>query len=300
MKKAEKTRWKKRRPPLTARRVRSAGSWIVVYGLMLLLVCFTALPLIYLVCTAFKPLSELYVFPPQFFVRSPTLKNFSDLLLSLSSSAVPYTRYIFNSVVVTVVTVVLTILVSSLAAYGMVKHRPPGSKLWFEIVVAALMVSPFVTQIPRYLIVNKLGLVNSYAALILPALASAYYFFLVKQFMEQIPNELVEAARIDGSGEMYIFWRIIMPMLTPAWVTMMIFCFVATWNDYFSPLIYLNDQAMKTLPLALNTVSGGGSGIGRAGAVAAATLLMTLPTVILFSLSQRKVMQTMIHSGIKG
>lgn len=267
---------------------------------MLLLVCFTALPLIYLVCTAFKPLSELYVFPPQFFVRSPTLKNFSDLLLSLSSSAVPYTRYIFNSVVVTVVTVVLTILVSSLAAYGMVKHRPPGSKLWFEIVVAALMVSPFVTQIPRYLIVNKLGLVNSYAALILPALASAYYFFLVKQFMEQIPNELVEAARIDGSGEMYIFWRIIMPMLTPAWVTMMIFCFVATWNDYFSPLIYLNDQAMKTLPLALNTVSGGGSGIGRAGAVAAATLLMTLPTVILFSLSQRKVMQTMIHSGIKG
>ena len=298
--KAEKTRWKKRRPPLTARRVRSAGSWIVVYGLMLLLVCFTALPLIYLVCTAFKPLSELYVFPPQFFVRSPTLKNFSDLLLSLSSSAVPYTRYIFNSVVVTAVTVVLTILVSSLAAYGMVKHRPPGSKLWFEIVVAALMVSPFVTQIPRYLIVNKLGLVNSYAALILPALASAYYFFLVKQFMEQIPNELVEAARIDGSGEMYIFWRIIMPMLTPAWVTMMIFCFVATWNDYFSPLIYLNDQAMKTLPLALNTVSGGGFGIGRAGAVAAATLLMTLPTVILFSLSQRKVMQTMIHSGIKG
>lgn len=291
---------KKRKRPLTAQRVQTSGSWILVYSLMLLLVCFTALPLIYLVCTAFKPLSELYVFPPQFFVRNPTTKNFSDLLLSLSSSAVPYTRYLFNSVFIALITVVLTIIISSMAAYGFVKHSLPGNKLWFGIVVAALMVSPYVTQIPRYLIVNELKLINSYAALIVPVLASAYYFFLVKQFMEQIPNELVEAARIDGSGEMHIFWRIIMPMLTPAWVTMMIFCFVGTWNDFFSPLIYLNDQAMKTLPLALNTISGGGASIGRAGAVSAATLLMTLPTIILFTLSQRKVMQMMVHSGIKG
>lgn len=291
---------KRNRRPMTARRARSTGAWVLVYTVMILLVCFTALPLIYLVCTAFKPLSELYVFPPQFFVRNPTMKNFADLLLSLSSSAVPFTRYVFNSVFITVITVALTIVISSLAAYGMVKHNPPGSKLWFQVVIAAMMVSPFVTQIPRYLIVNGLGLINTYSALIIPALASAYYFFLVKQFMDQIPNELVEAARIDGSGEMHTFWRIIMPMLTPAWVTMMIFCFVASWNDYFSPLIYLNDQAMKTLPLALNTISGGGSGIGRAGAVAAATLLMTMPTVILFTVSQRKVMQTMIHSGIKG
>ena len=298
--KTEKVKIKKQKRPMTAERARSTGAWVLVYTLMILLVCFTALPLIYLVCTAFKPLSELYVFPPQFFVRNPTMKNFSDLLLSLSSSAVPFTRYVFNSVFITVVTVALTIVVSSMAAYGLVKHNPPGSKLWFSIVVAALMVSPYVTQIPRYLIVNELHLINTYAALIVPVLASAYYFFLVKQFMEQIPNELVEAARIDGSGEMNTFWRIIMPMLTPAWVTMMIFCFVGTWNDYFSPLIYLNDQAMKTLPLALNTISGGGASIGRAGAVSAATLLMTLPTIILFTISQRKVMQTMIHSGIKG
>jgi len=291
---------KKNKRPMTAARAKTTGSWVFVYTIMILLVCFTALPLIYLVSTAFKPMSELFVFPPQFFVRNPTLKNFTDLLLSLSSSAVPFTRYVFNSVFITVITVVLTIIVSSLAAYGLVKHNPPGSKTWFQVIVAALMVSPFVTQIPRYLIVNELHLINSYAALIIPALASAYYFFLVKQFMEQIPNELVEAARIDGSGEMYIFWKIIMPMLTPAWVTMMIFCFVASWNDYFSPLIYLNDQAMKTLPLALNTISGGGASIGRAGAMSAATLLMTMPTIILFTISQRKVMQTMIHSGIKG
>lgn len=282
---------------MTAERLKKNSSWTAVYIAMIAMVCFTALPLVYLVSTAFKPLSELYVFPPQFFVRNPTLKNFSDLMLALSSSAVPYTRYMYNSILITAITVVLTVIITSLAAYGLVKHAPPGSKTWFNIIVAALMVSPQVTQIPKYLVINELGLVNSYAAIIIPALASAYYFFLVKQFVEQLPNELIEAARIDGGGEMYIFWRIIMPMLKPAWVTMLIFCFVGTWNDYFSPLVYLNDQAMKTLPLALQTI---GTGIGRAGAVSAATLLMTMPTIILFTISQRNVMQTMIHSGIKG
>lgn len=290
----------KRKRPLSATRIRSKGAWAAVYIVMLFVVCFTMLPLVYLVCTAFKPLSELFVFPPQFFVRNPTLKNFSDLLLSMSSSAVPFTRYVFNSALVTVITVIGTIFVSTLGAYGMVKHNPPGSKLWFQVILAALMISPYVTQIPRYLIINRLGLINSYAALIIPSLATAYNFFLVKQFVEQIPNALIEAARIDGCGEMRIYWQVIMPLLIPAWSTLMVFSFVSSWNDYFSPLIYLSDQAMKTLPLALNTISGGSATIGRAGAVAAATLLMTLPTIILFMLSQKKVMQTMVHSGIKG
>lgn len=284
----------------TVRRARSTGAWVFVYFIMILVVCFTMLPLVYLVSTAFKPLSELFVFPPQFFVKNPTLKNFSDLLLSMSSSAVPFTRYVFNSVLVTVATVAGTIFVSTLGAYGMVKHNPPGSKIWFQIILSALMISPYVTQIPRYLIINSLGLVNSYAALIIPSIATAYNFFLVKQFVEQLPNELIEAARIDGCGETRIYGQIIMPLLTPAWSTLMVFSFVNSWNDYFSPLIYLNDQAMKTLPLALNTISGGSASIGRAGAVAAATLLMTLPTVVLFMFSQKKVMETMVHSGIKG
>jgi ABC-type glycerol-3-phosphate transport system permease component len=290
----------KRKRPLSAARLRSKGAWAAVYALMILVVSFTMLPLVYLVSTAFKPLSELFIFPPQFFVRNPTLKNFSDLLLSMSSSAVPFSRYVFNSALVTIGTVTGTIVVSTLGAYGMVKHNPPGSKLWFQIILAALMISPFVTQIPRYLIINSVGLINSYWALIIPSIATAYNFFLVKQFVEQIPNTLIEAARIDGCGEMRIYWQIIMPLLTPAWSTLMVFSFVSSWNDYFSPLIYLNDQALKTLPLALNTISGGSATIGRAGAVAAATLLMTLPTVILFMISQKKVMQTMVHSGIKG
>ncbi|MBR2338319.1 MAG: carbohydrate ABC transporter permease [Clostridia bacterium] len=266
---------------------------------MILLVAFTALPLVYLVSTAFKPLHELYVFPPKFLVQQPTLRNFSNLLLSLSSSAVPFTRYLFNSVVITILTVGGTIFVSTLGAYGLVKHNPPGAKRLFDIVIAALMFSPYVTQIPRYLVINAMGLINSYAALILPSIAVAYNFFLIKQFVEQFPNDLLEAARIDGAGEMKIYWSIVMPSLKPAWATLLVMTFVSTWNDYFSPLIYLNSQALKTLPLALNTISGGGSSIGRAGAVAAATMLMTIPTVIVFTLMQRKVMETMMHSGIK-
>lgn len=291
------TRYKKR---VSLRRFQSGGIWMTVYLLMLALVAFTSLPLVYLISTAFKPLNELFVFPPQFFVREPTLKNFSDLMLSLSSSVVPFTRYVFNSLIVTVLTVGGTIFASTLGAYSLVKHHPPGTKRLFDIIIATLMFSPHVTQIPRYLIINYMGLVNHYSALILPSIAVAYNFFLIKQFVEQFPNDLLEAARIDGAGEMRTYWSIVMPVLAPAWSTLIVFTFVSTWNDYFSPLIYINKQAIKTLPLALNTISGGGASIGRAGAVAAATLLMTIPTVIVFTLMQRKVMQTMVHSGIKG
>ena len=272
----------------------------MIYILVTILAVFCMLPLVYLISTAFKPLNELYHFPPKFLVENPTLKNFSDLFLSLSSAAVPFSRYIFNSIIVTVATVLGTVIICSLGAFSMVKYQPPGSKLLFTVILAALMFSPYVTQIPRYLVVNSLGLVNSYWALILPNLAVAYNFFLVKQFVEQFPNELLEAARIDGCGEIRLFFRIVMPFLAPAWATLVVYSFVASWNDYFSALIYLNDSASITLPLALNTISGGSSSIGRAGAVAAATTIMALPTVILFVLMQRKVMETMVHSGIKG
>ena len=271
---------------------------VLKYVTLTALLTFMMLPLVYLISTAFKPLNELFIFPPQFFVRNPTLNNFRDLFTSLASSTVPYTRYLFNSLFITVIIVFCTVFVSTLGAYGMVKHHPPGSKPFFQLVLAALMFSPYVTQIPRYLIVNSMGLVDTYWALILPSIATAYNFFLIKQFVEQLPNELIEASRIDGASEFGIYWRIIMPMLTPAWSTLIVFSFIGSWNDYFSPLIYIHKSAMQTLPLALHTVSGGS--IGRAGATAASAMLMTMPTVIVFLFTQNKVMQTMAHSGIKG
>lgn len=284
------------------------GQWIhitfarvLLYAVMLLLVCFTVLPLVYLVNTAFKPLDELFVYPPTFFVKHPTTKNFTDLIVSLGSSTVPFTRYLFNSIIITTIIVMGTVMVSSLGAYSLVKFKPPGGQALFNLILVALMFSPHVTKIPSYMVVNKLHLINTYWALILPGVAVAYNIFLIKQFMEQYPDELLEAARIDGAGEFRIFLQMVMPALKPATATLVVFSFVNNWNDYFSPLIYVTSQAMKTLPLALQTISGGAGTMatGRAGAVAAATFVMTLPTVIIFVIMQGKVMETMVYSGIK-
>ena len=277
-------------------------SRVLLYLVMILLVCFTVLPLVYVVVTAFKPLDELFVYPPRFYVKNPTTKNFSDLVVSLGSSTVPFTRYAFNSIVITLAIVLATVIVSSIAAYSLVKFKPVGGKFIFDLILIALMFSAHVTKIPSYMIVNGLGLINTYWALILPHIAVAYNCFLMRQFIQQYPDELIEAARIDGAGELRIFIQMVMPALAPAWSTLVVFSFVNNWNDYFSPLIYVTSQAMKTLPLALQTISGGAAGmsVGRAGAVSAATLLMTAPTVIIFTVMQGKVMETMTYSGIKG
>lgn len=275
---------------------------VALYTIMLLLVCFTVLPLVYLVSTAFKPLDELFLYPPRFFVTNPTTKNFSDLVVSLGSSTVPFTRYAFNSVVITAAIVICTVIVSALGAYSLVKFKPVGGNFLFNLILIALSFSAHVTKIPSYMVVNGLGLINTYGALILPSIAVAYNIFLLKQFVEQFPDDLIEAARIDGAGEFRIFIQMVIPALKPALATLVVFSFVNNWNDYFSPLIYVTSQAMKTLPLALQTIGGGAAGmsVGRAGAVAAASFLMTCPTVIIFTIMQGKVMETMTYSGIKG
>lgn len=275
--------------------------WLLIYLCMIGLVSFTALPLVYMISTAFKPLDELFLFPPRFLVRRPTTQNFADLLQTVNGTVVPFTRYIFNSVFTTAVVVVCTVVVSAMGAFGLVKYNPPGGKTMFAVVIAALMFSPHVTMIPRYLVVNQMGMINTYWALIIPRIAVAYNFFLMKQFTEQFPDSYLESARLDGASEWTLFWRIAMPSLKPAWSTLVVFSFVANWNDYFTPLIFTTSQAMKTMPLALQTIAGGPAAmnIGRAGAVAAATFILNAPTIIIFTLMQRGVMKTMAYSGIK-
>lgn len=272
---------------------------VMLYALLLAMVVVAALPLFVMVSRSLMPLDELFIYPPRLLVRKPTLRNFSDLLTSLSSSTVPFTRYIFNSLFTTVVTVTISIMVCCMGAYGLVKHKPAGANAIFAVVLAALMFSTHVTQIPNYLVVNRLGLVNSYLALIIPKIAVAYNFFLVKQFCEQLPNSILEAARIDGAKELRVFWTIAMPLLRPAWTTLAVFSFVSNWNDYFSPLIYISSNALKTLPLALQTLGGGAGVVARAGTVGAATFLTTLPSVLVFAIMRGKVMETMSFSGIK-
>lgn len=272
----------------------------VEYIVMTLLAVFTMLPIVYMISTAFKPLEEMFLYPPRFFVRNPTIRNFAELLLAIDSLSVPFVRYLFNSLLVSGVTVAAGVVISSMAAYPLAKYpRMPGAKAFFAIIVSALMFAPEVTQIPRYLIVDRLGMIDSYFALILPALAGSYGLFLMKQFMEQMPIELIEAAKVDGASEWRIFWQIVMPLVRPAWITLIIFSFIGTWNDFFTPLIFTRSEQMKTLPLIMSSIGGGPGTVARTGAVAAASLIVTLPTLVIFLLLQKYVMKTMAYSGIK-
>lgn len=281
-------------------KIKTGFNWTFLYIVMIALVAFMALPLVYTLVSAFKPINELWLYPPRFFVRQPTLKNFSDLLYNLDSSSVPFTRYIFNSVFTTTIAVAGTTVISSMAAYSLEKLETPGSKVIFSVVIAALMFSPQVTQIPNFLIINQLGLADTYWALIIPKLAVPLNLFLMKQFISQLPTPLLEAARIEGARESTVFWRIVMPLCAPAWATVIVFSFIANWNDYFSVLIFIRDQSMQTLPLALQLIAGGTGQAARSGAVAAATLVLTVPTIVIFVFMQSKVLKTMAHAGIKG
>ncbi|MCI8371151.1 MAG: carbohydrate ABC transporter permease [Lachnospiraceae bacterium] len=285
------------RPKVRRRRFKFGK--FILYILIGCLLVFTAFPMVAMISRAFMPLEELFIYPPRIFVHSPTLSNFGDLFTSLNSSTVPFTRYVFNSLWVTIVTVFLSVVICSMGAYGMVKHKPIGAAAIFTVVIAALSFSNHVTKIPNYMVVSNLGLINTYAALIVPSIATAYNFFLVKQFCEQLPDSLLEAARIDGAKEFRIFWTIAMPLLKPAWSTLAVFSFVSNWNDSFSPLVYITSDAMKTLPLALQTMAGGAGVVARSGTVGAATLLTTAPTIIVYTIMRGRVMETMTYSGIK-
>jgi ABC-type glycerol-3-phosphate transport system permease component len=260
------------------------------------------LPLVYLLNQSLKPLYELFIYPPRLFVRQPTLKNFVDLLNVASASFIPVSRYIFNSVIVSVAVVAGSIVIGGMCAYPLAKHKVKGNGAIFWIIIAALMFSPAVTLIPRYLVLMKLGILDTYWALILPSLASSLGVFLMKQFMEQIPDALLESARVDGASEMTIWWKLAMPICKPAWATVAIFSFQFIWNDVASPTTYLQNESLKTLPIFFTTLaatSGLGAGAARVGAGWAGAVINLAPLVIMFIVLQARVVETMAHSGIK-
>lgn len=255
------------------------------------------LPLLYMVVNAFKPYDEFFLWPPRFWVRRPTLEHFANLVMSTDASVVPVSRYVFNSVFVTALTVSLILVVQSMAAFPLAKHRFPGRRIIYVLNMAAFMFATEVVQIPRFLVVNALGMVDTYWALIIPLLAQPFMVFLLVQYMGEVPEALLEAARMDGANHWYVYSRVVMPLIRPALATVLIFTFIAIWRDGFSPIIYVRTEALKTLPVVMSTIFGGG--VGRAGPAAAASFLMTAPTVVIFVLLQRHVLSTMAYSGIK-
>ncbi len=253
------------------------------------------LPVVYTVVQAFKPMEELFLFPPRFTVSNPTVKNFKLIGQLVDNLWVPFSRYTFNSVFVSVAGTAGNVIIASMAAYPLAKNDFPGKKVLFKIVTVALLFSGGVLSLAQYIIMAKLHMINTYWALILPSVATPMGLFLMKQFMEGISTSLLEAARIDGMNEFQIYWSIVMPNVKPAWLTMIIFAFQGMWSMTGGNFIY--KEELKMLPTALAQIQSGG--IARAGVAAAANLLMFIPPVIMFLITQSSIMETMAHAGIK-
>lgn len=274
---------------------RSITGDILLYILIGLLGLIFIFPLFFTVCNAFKPLDELMKFPPDIIPRNPTTDNFSDLLVVMSQSYVPFTRYLFNTLFVTVVGTFGHIIIGSMAAYVLAKYSFPGSKFFFNLVVKGMMFTGWVTAIPNYLIMCRLHMVDTYWSLILPAFANATSMFLMKQFMEGFPTSIIEAAKIDGAHEWTIFMRLVMPNVKPAWLTMTIFSVNGLWNGYATNVIYT--ETKKMLAYALSQVQAGG--IARMGPAQAVAVVMIIVPITLFIFSQSQIMETMATSGLK-
>ena len=275
---------------------RSVGGNVAVFAFIGVFAALMSLPLVYAVISSFKPLSELWYFPPRFFVTSPTLKNYKDLLFLLSDSWVPFLRYVFNTLFVAVTGTAGHVFIASLCAYSFAKHEFIGRNVMFKTVVLSLMFSSAVTAIPSYIIMTKLGLTDTYFAIILPAFSSTLGLYLMRQFMTtNVPDVILEAARIDGAGEFLLFYKIVMPMVKPAWLTLIVFSFQNLWNATGG--VYIQSEEIKSLNYAIDQIVSGG--IARAGASAASIVVMMLLPILVFFFSQSNIVETMSSSGIK-
>ena len=274
-------------------------SQIPYYLILLPLAVFMALPIVYLFVTAFKPLDELLDFPPKFFVVNPTIQNFVDLFQKSGSTGLPIYRYMINSVIVSVSVTAISVIFSSMAGYILSKKKFKLNKIIFEVNTVALMFVSSAVIIPRFIIINKIGIVNTLFAHIFPLVAIPVGLFLVKQFIDDIPNELIEAAKMDGAGDFYIYTRIILPLIKPALVTVSILAFQSAWNNTETSSLYVNNEEFQTFAYYLQTLSNSSNAISGAGVAAASSIILFLPNLIIFVCLQSKVMDTMAHSGIK-
>lgn len=258
-----------------------------------------ALPIVYLFVTAFKPLDELLEFPPKFFVSKPTFQNFIDLFNRTGSTGLPIYRYIINSIVVTFIVTVLSVLFSSMSGYILSKKQFKGKKLLNEVNTIAMMFIGVAVVIPRFLIISKIGIVNTIFAHVLPLIAIPVGLFLIKQFIDDVPNELLEAAKLDGAGDFYIYRKIILPLIKPAIVTVAILAFQSAWNNTETSNLYVNNEELQTFAYYLSTLSNSSNSVSGAGVSAASALILFVPNLIIFIILQSQVMDTMAHSGIK-
>jgi ABC-type glycerol-3-phosphate transport system permease component len=272
---------------------------IKFYVVLIPLAIFMALPIVYIINHAFKPLGELFAFPPKFFAVNPTLDNFTKLGQTTQTSTVSLSRYLFNSLIVTVAVVVLTVFIGSMAGFALSKLKFKGRALFFEINTLSMMFVPAAVLIPRYLTIDKLHIMDTYFAHILPLLAMPVGLFLLKQFIDDVPDELIEAAVVDGAGMFKVYYKVILPLIKPAVATVCILSFQQVWGNLETSNMFITKESMKTLAFYMNTLVSVNTDVAGQGVAAAGALIMFVPNIILFILLQSKVMNTMSHSGIK-
>ncbi len=275
---------------------RSAGGDAGISFMLIILGAFMFLPMVYVVMQSLKPLDELFMFPPRFYVVNPTFQNFKDLFTLMNTSMVPFSRYIFNTVFTSVVGTTGNLFFSSLAAYAMAKIKFPGGKIMFTTVRTSLMFHSTVTTITSFIIMATLKWVDTYWAVIVPAFCTSLGLYLMKQFMEtNVSDAVLESARLDGASELKTFWVIAMPMVKPAWLTLIIYSFQGLWNAGAS--IYIHSEQLKSFNYAINQIVAGG--IRRSGASAASTVIMMLVPILVFVVTQSNIIETMGSSGMK-
>lgn len=283
----------------TRRSNRSPGGTVVLFFLILISALFMLLPVLYAIGAAFKPLDEIYIFPPRLFAHNPTWKNFQEIASLADTFWVPMSRYLFNTILICSVTTFGHLLLSSLAAYPLALHDFPGKRFLNTMVKWSLLFTSAAMLLPQYVVMSKLKIINTYWAIILPAMQSSLGLYLMMNFMTQVPQALLEAARLDGASEWRVWYQIVMPNIKPAWLTVMIFTFQAIWNTtgttQMTQLIY--DEKYKMVSSLLSQIVSGGT--ARAGVGSAFSLLLMLPPVILFILCQSRIIETMSSSGMK-
>lgn len=275
---------------------RSAGGDAGITFILVLLGAFMFLPMLYVIMQALKPLDELWMFPPRFYVVNPTFRNFKDLFVLMNTSWVPFSRYIFNTVFITIFGTVGNLFCGSMAAYAYSKVAFPGRKWMFKAVRSSLMFHKTVTAVTNFIIMSALHMVDTYWALIIPAFGHTLGLYLMKQFMESnVTDAVLESARLDGASEFKTFWVIAMPMVKPAWLTLIIYSFQDLWNAGSS--IYIHSEQLKSFNYAIGQITAGG--IKRAGASAASQVIMMAVPILVFVITQSNIIETMGSSGMK-
>ena len=271
------------------------GGTVAIFLFLTILGLFMVLPIYLTIVMSIKPVEELFIFPPKLYAIRPTFDNFKEMFGALHQNRVPFSRYVFNSIFVTATVTISQCIFASMAAFVLAKCRFPGSKVINNIIVVALLYQSNVIYIMQYIVMAKLHMIDTYWALILPSIASPMGLFLMRQSIGQVPDAMIEAAKVDGAGLFRICWQIVMPNQKPALMTLIIFAFQAAWNIQAGSVVF--QEQYKTLPTVVTQAAS--SGLARAGVAMAAAVFMLVPPIIVFMLAQRQVIETMAHSGIK-